>query len=205
MCDRGGTGGTNSRCAAEAHHTLFPSWTSVRVFARAGRPVMRSGIPAPPHLPYPASGALHARASVSTAPAGRGRASVCALPDLTHLPAPAAWGRWATPPTKNRRRLGSAIATATLFELPAISVRLPPAVRRPCGQGAAYWAAAGRLAPLCHCASLRCRAAPNSATLLAQRGCAPSACQNSRPVQTAYGRQPGARWPLATCGLVTKP
>lgn len=81
----------------------------------------------------------------------------------------------------------------------------PPAVRRPCGQGAAYWAAAERLAPLCHCALLRCRAAPNSATWTAPSGCAPAACLNSRPAQTAYGRQRGARWPLATCGLVAKP
>ena len=183
---RGVNRGNDSRKAAEAHHTLSPGWTPVRVFARSGRPVMRFEMQARPPLPYPASGALHGQETCSTAAAGRVRASVCALPDLTRFPARSGRSRWATPPTQNRRRLGSAIAAATLFELPAISVRLPPAVRRPCGQGAAYWAAAERLAPLCRFAAER---PPTPSPCRRQSDCAPLACLDSQPAQTACGRQ----------------
>ncbi len=47
--------------------------------------------------------------------AGCGLRSAVRVPsDLSRLPAPAAWGCGALPPTQRRRRWGSAIATATL-------------------------------------------------------------------------------------------
>ncbi len=86
-----------------------------------------------PHAFRAPSGALHARESVSTAPAGRGRASVCASPDLTHFPAPAAWGRGLRPHLEPPR-LGATTATATVYDLPAISRRLPRQCADPVGR-----------------------------------------------------------------------
>lgn len=97
------TGGTNSRVAAEAHHTLSPGWTPVRAFGRLDA-VHALRKAAPPRLPCPAfSGALHARASVSTRPAGRAWADGLRCTGLDPLARACSLGRWASPPTPNRR------------------------------------------------------------------------------------------------------
>lgn len=147
-CDGGRTGGTNSRKAAEAHHPLSPGWTPVRVFARSGRPVMRFEMQAPPRLPCPAfSGALHARASGSTRPAGRGWALGQCYASLDPLARACGLGALGFAPHAEPSRWGVTPTTATVCALPVVSARLPPAIRRPCGHGAAPRAAAGRLAP----------------------------------------------------------
>lgn len=84
----------------------------------------------------------------------------------------------------------------------------PPAVRQPCGQGVTHWAAAGRLAPLCHFTMFRCRTAPNSATLASQRGCAPVACPTAAPRRQPAADSAGPGWSVsdrATSGFVAKP
>lgn len=145
---RGTNRGNDSRTAAEAHHTLSPGWTPVRVFARSGRPVMRFQMQAPPRLPWPAfSGPLHARASGSTRPAGRGWALGQCYASLDPLARACGLGALGFAPHAEPSRLGVTTTTATGVALPAVSARLPPAIRRPCGHGAASRAAAGRLAP----------------------------------------------------------
>lgn len=145
---RGTNRGNDSRTAAEAHHTLSPGWTPVRVFARSGRPVMRFQMQAPPRLAWPAfSGPLHARASGSTRPAGRGWALGQCYASLDPLARACGLGALGFAPHAEPSRLGVTTTTATGVALPAVSARLPPAIRRPCGHGAASRAAAGRLAP----------------------------------------------------------
>jgi len=118
--DEGRTGNTNSRNAAEAHHPLPPGWTPGLVFGRAGRPTMRSEIPAPRPFGNPLRGPLNARETCSTAAAGRVWASVHATLDVTRFPAPTAWGRGLRPHL-SPPRLGASTATATGCALPAVS------------------------------------------------------------------------------------
>lgn len=80
---------------------------------------MSSKTRAPPHLPYPASGALQARVSSSTLPAGRACADL-----LTR----AYGGGRGLRPHHAPPSLDSAIASATVYDLPTIARRLPQGI-----------------------------------------------------------------------------
>ena len=107
---------------------------------------------------------------------------------LTHLPTPLARGR-GVPPHDEPQHLGAAIAGATIFDLLAISTRLPPASLRP--PWVAVLRAGPRLNAWPHCAALH--SGPNFATLSEQSGCAPGGLQDSRQALTANGRQRPAK------------
>jgi len=188
VCDGERTGGTNSRDAAEAHRPLPPGWTPGGALSGLdARPCAR--IPALPPLPYPASGGvLHAWAGASTRPAGRGWAAGSAAPALNPLPTPTA-GSAGYAPTSQPPRWGTATATATGFALPAVCDAAPPATCRPCRQGAACRAAAGRLAPLCRVASRAAERPPTPPRACGTEAARLSACFNSRPAPTACGRR----------------
>lgn len=132
-CDGGRTGETNSRTAAELT-TRFPP---------AGR---RSACL--PGLDARSCALKYRRPHTFRAPlAGhstRGQVGqpcpldavglpVSATPDLTHLPAPAAWGRGLRPHLEPPR-LGATTATATVYDLPAVSRRLPRQCADPVGR-----------------------------------------------------------------------
>lgn len=181
---RGVNRGNDSRKAAEAHHPLSPGWTPGRVFDRSGRPVMRFERQAPPRLPCPAfSGPLHARASGSTRPAGRGWALGQCYASLDPLARACGLGALGFAPHAEPSRWGLTPTTATGFALPVVSARLPPAIRRPCGHGAASRAAAGRLAPPNR---QRRIGGPLLRHLVLPTWRAPMACRKSSPTQTAW-------------------
>lgn len=132
--DRGRTGETNSRKAAEAHHTLPPGWTPGRAFVRAGRPAMRSGIPAPPSLRDPASRAAKRAGNLLNhsrwTRLGFGPAAL----DVSRLPAPSACGGAGFAPTLNRHAWACRPTTATGVALPVVSARLPRRRADPVGR-----------------------------------------------------------------------
>lgn len=72
--------------------------------------------------------------------------SVSAAPDLTHFPAPSAWGAGPRPPTVHRRP-GARLSLRRRSTSCLRFHRGSPAVCRPCGHGAVHWAAAESLAP----------------------------------------------------------
>lgn len=131
-------------------------------------------------------------------------ASVCASPDLTHFPAPAAWGRGLRPHLEPPR-LGATTATATVYDLPAISRRLPQ--RRADGVGTVQLDGL-RLDAWPRCATALRSAAerpptppPCSRKVAARLWLARTAAPCRQP--TADSKVPGGRWPPA--GLSPSP
>ncbi len=132
--------------------------------------------------------------------AGRYQAAVSAALDLTHLPAPPAWGAGYAP-TSDRRawaRLPRRRRAAPCLRFPR---RLPLRRTDPVGR---VQLAGRRLDALPHL-PLRFSTLPSGPRLrprASHRSCAPSACLNNRPAQTAYGRQCRPRRPSATGGFL---
>jgi hypothetical protein len=127
QCDWGRIGGTNSRTAAEAHRTLPPAVRRAGCLPGLDARSCALEMQAHPPLTCPASGALHGQETCSTAAAGRGRASVCALPDLTRFPARAGRVRGVSPPELNRHAGARLPRRRRANALPVASSRLPPA------------------------------------------------------------------------------